>query len=168
MRKCSMCKEEKPVSEFGKHKNGKDGLRSRCKACNRVEARNSYEKNPAPYKRRARVCRKKIAVAMKEWLRGLKSKYGCCVCGEREVCVLDFHHVGDKDICVTTAISKGVKAVEQELHRSTIVCANCHRKIHANLIAEDALVLCADTYPRSPNRRMHLPTVKRVRRSRVV
>jgi hypothetical protein len=32
-KKCSKCKEEKPVSEFYKDKNTKDGLRLQCMTC---------------------------------------------------------------------------------------------------------------------------------------
>ena len=42
-KKCSKCKEEKPVGKFGKNKRNKDGMQSLCKLC---------ERN-APYRRKA-------------------------------------------------------------------------------------------------------------------
>lgn len=38
---CTMCLADKEVSEFGKHNQTKDGLKSRCKLCHAVESRAS-------------------------------------------------------------------------------------------------------------------------------
>lgn len=45
MKICSKCKIEKPFSEFGKHNQTKDGLKSRCKECNALEMRDYYSRN---------------------------------------------------------------------------------------------------------------------------
>lgn len=42
MKFCTQCKIEKPCSEFGKHKNGANGLRSICKICNCNYAKRYY------------------------------------------------------------------------------------------------------------------------------
>lgn len=168
MRLCSLCMKLKPFTDFGKHKNGRDGLRSRCKSCNRLEANQSYQKNPAPYKRRARAFRKKSSAEIKGWLRSVKGKYGCVCCGEREVCVLDFHHlVGeDKEIAVTTAASKGVLTVERELAKCVVVCANCHRRIHAGALSLPAEAKTVrERFLRSPEARVSYGLVF-VRRAR--
>lgn len=39
MKTCSICKEEKPLSEYHKAKTNTDGLDRRCKSCRKVEAR---------------------------------------------------------------------------------------------------------------------------------
>jgi len=41
MKKCTRCGLNKPVSDFGRHKSGKDGIRSRCKQCE-VKANREY------------------------------------------------------------------------------------------------------------------------------
>lgn len=41
MKKCTRCGLSKPVSNFGRHKSGKDGIRSRCKSCE-VKANSEY------------------------------------------------------------------------------------------------------------------------------
>lgn len=46
MRKCTRCNEVKPFSEFGKHKNCKDGLNPECKECNKARTR-AYGKTPS-------------------------------------------------------------------------------------------------------------------------
>jgi len=42
---CTLCGEIKPLTEFGKHKLGKDGLNYWCKECNRRRGR-EYNKSP--------------------------------------------------------------------------------------------------------------------------
>jgi hypothetical protein len=44
-KKCKKCEELKPISEFGKHKISKDGLRSICKICNSNESKKYYNNN---------------------------------------------------------------------------------------------------------------------------
>lgn len=64
---------------------------------------------------------------------GWKKTLKCKCCGESDHNCLDFHHVvpGDKEIKISTAIGRGAKAVVNELKKCVVVCANCHRKIHA-------------------------------------
>lgn len=42
---CSFCKKEKNFSEFGKCKKGKDGLKTRCKECRKIEI-DEYRSRP--------------------------------------------------------------------------------------------------------------------------
>lgn len=41
---CIRCKQTKPITEFGRLKNTKDGMNPRCKSCLREYARLSYSK----------------------------------------------------------------------------------------------------------------------------
>lgn len=43
---CSKCKLCKPISEYSKSKRGANGLRSNCKACDRVRCKEWKDKNP--------------------------------------------------------------------------------------------------------------------------
>ncbi len=43
---CTVCKEDKPISEFGKHACMSDGIRSDCKACGVKAAEEHYKKHP--------------------------------------------------------------------------------------------------------------------------
>ena len=45
MKRCSKCGEVKPVGEFYKHKNRKDGLQSQCKQCQKEYIEKYYEEN---------------------------------------------------------------------------------------------------------------------------
>ncbi|TRX43725.1 hypothetical protein [Corynebacterium guaraldiae] len=44
-KRCSMCKETKPVSEFGKDRSRGDGLSYKCRKCVREKSRRYYETN---------------------------------------------------------------------------------------------------------------------------
>ena len=45
MKKCTKCGIEKPLTEFHKHKETKDGLYGRCKQCARQYDKEYYAKN---------------------------------------------------------------------------------------------------------------------------
>ena len=55
----------------------------------------------------------------------------CVECGESDVRVLEFHHVGDKDMAVAAMVSAGysVERIQREINACKVLCANCHRKI---------------------------------------
>jgi len=65
-----------------------------------------------------------------------KSNLSCCVCGEKETICLDFHHINpeEKEKTITKLTASGYNSVIKELKKCVVVCANCHRKIHANKI----------------------------------
>jgi superfamily II helicase len=49
-RKCSRCEEIKPLSEYGKDKNAKYGIRSICKSCANKAANERYHARTAKIK----------------------------------------------------------------------------------------------------------------------
>jgi hypothetical protein len=59
----------------------------------------------------------------------------CADCGEADPVVLDCHHVdpGRKGGDVSTLVAKGLpwKLVRRELEKTVTLCANCHRRRHA-------------------------------------
>lgn len=89
------------------------------------EARRKYEREWAA-KRRDRI--KQLKNDMKT---------SCIVCGETEKCCLDFHHTRDKDFKIGDGSNVGSKteqAFMEEIQKCIILCANCHRKLHADVI----------------------------------
>ena len=44
-KKCNMCGEVKPINEFYKHKNNKDGLFSQCKCCMNKKHKEYYKEH---------------------------------------------------------------------------------------------------------------------------
>jgi hypothetical protein len=65
----------------------------------------------------------------KQRLSEMKSKSGCVDCGEKNHIVLDFDHLHDKKYNISRMIHDGFswKAIQKEISKCEIVCANCHR-----------------------------------------
>ena len=65
----------------------------------------------------------------------IKSK-GCEICGEKELCCLEFHHINPetKINSVINMLDEPKEVILEEVNKCIILCANCHRKVHAGLI----------------------------------
>lgn len=65
----------------------------------------------------------------------------CCICGYNK-CVeaLDFHHLDptQKDFGIgAKGYTRAWSKVKEELDKCILVCANCHREIHAGILELD-------------------------------
>ena len=115
-KRCPSCMEEKDLSEFYKRKDSSPG--SWCKQCMNNQAVVRQRKH------------KKIAVQYKGG--------SCLACGfSRYAGALDFHHLDPKR--KDTGIAKLARSpltdkVRQELDKCVLLCANCHRMVHGNVI----------------------------------
>lgn len=61
----------------------------------------------------------------------------CCICGyNRCLSALQFHHKNpeEKDFTISQNAHIGFEKALQEVKKCILVCANCHREIHAGLI----------------------------------
>ncbi len=79
-------------------------------------------------------------VSVMEWrqrlkLKAVEYKGGCCsICAyDRCISALEFHHLdpNEKDFGIGSGNTKAWKKVKSELDKCILVCANCHREIHA-------------------------------------
>jgi len=146
LKTCTQCKIQKSILDFSKNHNAKDGLYSWCKPCNRVKARALYARKSHVYK----ACAKKHRIAVSKELRAqllvIKAKYGCAFCEEKEICTLEFHHVNPrKDAggrAVSHAVSRGRGVFIREVNKCVVLCANCHKKVHAGLRIVTPHMLC--------------------------
>ena len=59
---------------------------------------------------------------------------GCIVCGEQALCALDFHHLGGKDMEVSKMAGRNIDRIKAEIAKCVVLCATCHRKVHAGLL----------------------------------
>jgi hypothetical protein len=55
---------------------------------------------------------------------------GCVDCGERDVVVLEFDHIGDKTSTVTALAwsQRSLEQIDAEIACCEIRCCNCHRR----------------------------------------
>lgn len=126
---CTKCNQRKGLQEFAKKPKGRMGTSSDCKVCHRKVRNALYTGNE---NERVRVMadterRRKIA---KEYIANLKAK-SQCKCGYKGV-ALQFHHLGDKDMEVSKAVSGGwsLERLKKEIAKCEIMCANCHMEEH--------------------------------------
>jgi hypothetical protein len=134
MKTCSKCKKKKEKSEFSINRNAPDGLQLNCKTCATKKACDWYRehRNDPDVIKRSRERDLKRVLECREIVNEKKRKDGCCYCLERDICCLDCHHLGDKVDLISTLVKKKNKdRLRKELEKCIIVCANCHRKIHA-------------------------------------
>lgn len=73
---------------------------------------------------------------LRAWVHGVKRERGCARCSETDPACLDFHHRDEveKTASVSELVSNGRSkaAVREEMTRCDVLCANCHRKEHAD------------------------------------
>lgn len=71
---------------------------------------------------------------------GFASEYGCVLCDEDHRVCLQFHHIdpGTKEKEVGSLANEGYAwdTIVEEIVKCTILCANCHRKVHAGVVEE--------------------------------
>jgi hypothetical protein len=134
MKICTICKIPKPFEEFSPRKSAKDGLYSRCKTCHRKEVRDGYQKDPKSKLEDCKKCRQ-ILLDITDVI---KAERGCKACKkENDPVCLDFHHLDPtkKDLSIAKLVSnKSKQRMLDEIKKCVVVCANCHRKIHAGKI----------------------------------
>lgn len=133
---CHKCGSEKPHNEFNKSSSKKDGLQSSCRECQKITDRKSY-RNSADRRKQIHDRRAEVTTYNSKLIRRLKGKCGCKVCGEREPCALDFHHVDmdTKDYNASYLRSCSTSTLRKEIRKCVVLCANCHRKVHAGIIS---------------------------------
>ena len=130
MKRCYKCDTPKPLDQFHKNKERKDGRASTCKECRIKVHREHYLNNKEKYLKSASARR----VVLRKWVRGLKGKIGCCECDETHSACLVFHHKDPtkKERGISGIIRNGwsIKRAEEEMAKCDVMCANCHLKFH--------------------------------------
>ena len=140
MKKCGKCKVEYTEQNFYKDSHRKDGLSWDCKKCSSKKHK-QYTKNSDVPKQCARRWRTNNKLKNLEHKKQLYQKVKLfqqtylkrnpCDCGVSDLECLDYHHIDQKTLKKRIpAIHTFNKSIE-EMIKCIVVCANCHRKIHA-------------------------------------
>jgi hypothetical protein len=146
-KRCTRCKQPRERGLFNASIRHRDGLRSWCKPCEREAAKEYYQRDPTPYKRRASVQRNKMRKHLLVVLDEIRRRRGCAVCGTTDVVVLDFHHYVS-GVPLTRMISKSYAAFNREIRKCIVLCANDHRRAHAGTIKLRAAMCCTEQVAR--------------------
>jgi predicted HNH restriction endonuclease len=112
---CKHCGVEKALSEMTLNKQCRDGREKLCKACRTIEINNR---------------RREKKLRSIEYLGGKCS--GCQ--GVFVPSVYDFHHIdtSQKEADPGSLMGCNWERIKRELDRCVLLCANCHRIVHAN------------------------------------
>lgn len=118
-RTCSKCKELKPISEY--YTTGKK-IYSYCKPC----AKKTFKQ----YDGRAKV---KLSCVQYKGGKCEHCSYDRCISA------LEFHHIDPlmKEFHISDYTHHGkidMEKIKSELDKCALLCANCHREVHAGLI----------------------------------
>lgn len=161
MKTCTKCNQPKSIDCFSKHKITKDGLSHTCKECNKnrhklyltPENRDKAKEKSALWRKnnpdKVKLHKKKYYAKghtkrqlVREQIKSLAG--GCCiVCGyNRCLSALDFHHINpqDKKFGLAQRVSTTInQQTLDEIAKCVLLCANCHRELHAGLILLSSL-----------------------------
>jgi hypothetical protein len=126
---CTRCGVTKPLDEFPPRRRGEPKLQSWCRAC--------FAANNARYYLEHRDAQKARLLANTERRRNENRRkaaeyllaHPCVDCGESDLAVLDFDHIGAKTSAVSAMIANGTRwdRIEAEIKKCEVRCANCHR-----------------------------------------
>ena len=118
MKKCRKCLEQKEVTDFPKTGSRLDGSQKYspdCKICYRARRNESFHQR----------------------LRNILGDIACANCGyDRCFGAIEFHHINpkSKSKCVKTMTNRPEEELRKELSKCVMVCANCHREVHARML----------------------------------
>lgn len=155
MKFCPTCKQNKPVSEFGKHSKRKDGLQSTCKSCQSGYGKARYQQSKLQYRLRDDALRARNQKAVRVYL----ESHPCVDCGETDSEVLTFDHVRGKKLGNLSDMVKhswGLTTIFDEIAKCEVRCANCHlKKTRLSIAALRAQKLSRASLTGLPSQALH-------------
>jgi hypothetical protein len=129
MRACTKCGELKPLEAFPPVRRGEPRLQSWCRDCFAEANASNYRRNHE--REKARLLRQSAARRAENRRRAVDylRLHPCVDCGETDIQVLQFDHLADKRFDLGRMISGSWSwaAVEREIAKCEVRCANCHR-----------------------------------------
>lgn len=128
MKTCTKCKLEQTLDNFGNNKSKPDGKQVWCKPCVKEHNADYYKRTPERNPERL-AHRRKVTLRNRKFMMELLQKSSCIDCGQDDWRVLEFDHVrGVKSADVSNMVkSASIQALQDEIAKCDIKCANCHR-----------------------------------------
>jgi hypothetical protein len=91
------------------------------------------KRNPKKVKEATERCRVARGARNKAYVEAYKREHPCIRCGESDPVVLDLHHrdPNEKEFTISAwTFRASIKALEVEIAKCDVLCANCHRRAH--------------------------------------
>jgi hypothetical protein len=130
MKRCQKCHIEKDEEEYSwrwKALGKRDAI---CKECRKI-FNDQYFNGPAKERHLEQVReRKQIAREVaRDYVSNYLASHPCESCGEADIRVLEFHHIGQKSQTISLMVGEGYSTdrIQRELEQCQVLCANCHR-----------------------------------------
>ena len=126
LKRCSGCREIKPLEAFNRLTRSWDGRQYNCRACNaRWHAEHREHHNSMIARRNARLSEE---INRRIWSHLLA--HPCADCGETDPIVLEFDHLRDKLYNISSMVRTVLSwaPIRREIEKCEVVCANCHRR----------------------------------------
>jgi hypothetical protein len=102
---------------------------SYCRPCRSAYKKEHYAKNKQRYIDQNSARNREVTEERMHYLVDYLEEHPCVDCGERDVAVLDFDHLGHKEFHVSYGIrSRNWESVLREIAKCEVVCGNCHRR----------------------------------------
>jgi hypothetical protein len=132
-RVCTKCGVEKEIEEFPLRNQFTLRRQSYCKDCRKEYGANWYERNKDYQKENARKHTTVYRDTIREYLWNYLRSHPCQSCGESDPVVLEFHHLHSKNMAISELVTRitSIEKLEEELQKTQVLCANCHRKLTA-------------------------------------
>lgn len=116
---CTQCNIEKEVTNFYKRKNRDNQYVHYCISCTKIQTNIRLK-------------------AFKMQCLNYKQTNKCISCGyDKYTGALEFHHIdpNEKEFNIQKAATKKLTdSIKKELDKCIVLCANCHREIHSNIL----------------------------------
>jgi hypothetical protein len=126
-KRCSTCREIKPLEDFNRLKKAPDGRQFNCRECNKAYHYANWDRHMEQIRRRTAA---QIETNQRVIVEHLVS-HPCVDCGERDIVVLEFDHIGPKSAIVSSLVGHSTKRLLAEIAMCEVRCANCHRRATA-------------------------------------
>lgn len=132
LKKCTLCKEDKPLNNFNKNNTKKSGLGNVCKACSKVRNKKYYEENSSVHKTNVRKRTRELRNENRLKIRVYLETHPCVDCNESDYVVLDFDHKNSlekkENVSVLLGTGYNWNTIKAEIDKCDVRCANCHRR----------------------------------------
>ena len=129
MKHCSKCDLDKIEEDFlvrDKQSGRRGTICKECRAKYHIAWHHKTKENRVEQKRKWRkITRQKRVDLVSEYLQA----HPCVDCGESDIRVLDFDHLGDKKQNVSNMLNgSSFESIIAEIAKCEVRCANCHRR----------------------------------------
>ncbi len=129
-RVCARCHNEKPSEAFPVKDKTRGTRRSYCLPCCREYGKEHYRLHKASYLAKNATAQVRHRLSNRELAYDHLLTHPCVDCGEADPVVLDFDHIDPvtKLFSVGKMLSRQASpAIEREIEKCVVRCANCHR-----------------------------------------